>query len=180
MEAVAPEVPVIIVNRLSDYVFGSNVPRNQMFHKPSVFFSRRYDQALPEFLDEFRKNLVDSVCHLAAQRPVYQVRPIPEMPVHVPKALARSLILGQARHVSVTLADYHERHRFIWEGQNEARSRCGAEILDPLPYLCHRDHCYGSVSNKSLYYDDNHLSESGNKVLVPMFRPVVVSTEKAG
>ncbi len=178
MEEVAPDVPVIIVNRHSDYVFGSNIGKNPMFHKPSVFFSRPYDQALPEFLDEYRTNLVDSVCHLAGQRPVYQVRPIPEMPVHVPKALARSLILGHSRHVSVTLADYHERHHFIWDGQNEALARCGAQILDPLPYLCASDTCAGSVRNKPLYYDDNHLSEYGNKLLIPMFQPVIVSTEK--
>ncbi|RTZ42370.1 acyltransferase [Candidimonas sp. SYP-B2681] len=179
METVAADVPVIIVNRLSDYVFGSSIPKNPTFHKPSVFFSRPYDRPLPEFLDEFRTNLVGSVCYLAGKRPVYQVRPIPEMPVHVPKALARSLILGQSRHVSVTLAEYHERHRFIWAGQNEAQSRCGARVLDPLPYLCPRGDCEGAISNKPLYYDDNHLSEYGNKLLIPMFRFVLFSAQKS-
>jgi hypothetical protein len=46
------------------------------------------------------------------------------------------------------------------------------EILDPLPYLCWDGVCHGSKEGRPLYYDDNHLSEFGNKLLVPMFAKV--------
>ena len=39
----------------------------------------------------------------------------------------------------------------------------------PLPYLCDDEYCYGSKDGRLLYFDDNHLSEYGNKLLVPMF-----------
>jgi hypothetical protein len=45
-------------------------------------------------------------------------------------------------------------------------------ILDPLPYLCHDGRCWGSKAGRPLYSDDNHLSEYGNKLLVPMFKQV--------
>ena len=48
----------------------------------------------------------------------------------------------------------------------------GAEILNPLPYLCDDEKCYGSINGKPIYYDDDHMSESGNKLLVPMFSSV--------
>ena len=58
---------------------------------------------------------------------------------------------------------------FVWGVQDQAREECGAQILDPLPYLCDEQRCYGSRDGKPLYYDDDHLSESGNKRLIPMF-----------
>jgi SGNH domain (fused to AT3 domains) len=45
-------------------------------------------------------------------------------------------------------------------------------ILDPLPYLCSDGRCAGTKDGWPLYRDDNHLSEYGNKLLVPMFAKV--------
>lgn len=44
--------------------------------------------------------------------------------------------------------------------------------MHPLPYLCHDGRCWGSKDGRPLYYDDDHLSEYGNKLLVPMFKQV--------
>jgi peptidoglycan/LPS O-acetylase OafA/YrhL len=163
-------IPLIIVNRSSEYAFGSHVPQDLGFNKPTVFFSHDYKRTIPEFLGEFRNHLIDSTCRIAATRPVYMMRPIPEMPVNVPKAVARGLVMGKAKNVSITLHQYHQRHDFIWAGQDEASARCGVRILNPLPYLCANGHCDGMRNSMPLYYDDNHLSEHGNKLLVPMFR----------
>jgi hypothetical protein len=38
-----------------------------------------------------------------------------------------------------------------------------------LPYLCDDQYCYGSINGHSLYFDDDHLSEYGGKLLIPMF-----------
>jgi hypothetical protein len=109
---------------------------------------------------------------LAKDRPVYLVRPIPEMGIHVPNAMARSIAFGKKRDVSISLADYHQRHAFIWAAQDAARDRCGVKILDPLPYLCPDGRCRGAQNGRPIYYDDDHLSEYGNKLLVPMFAEV--------
>jgi hypothetical protein len=103
---------------------------------------------------------------------VYLVRPIPEMLVNVPKASARSMMWGKAMEYSVSLDEYHQRNDFIWHAQDIARERCGVKILDPLPYLCRNGRCYGSKDERPIYYDDHHLSEFGNKLLVPMFNAV--------
>ena len=58
------------------------------------------------------------------------------------------------------------------EAQDEAARRCGAVILDPTVYLCDQEYCYGSRNLFPLYRDDDHLSEYGNKQLVPIFRQV--------
>ena len=67
---------------------------------------------------------------------------------------------------------YHARHKVVWAAQDAAVARCGVKILDPLPYLCHDGRCWGSKDGRPIYYDDDHLSEYGNKLLVPMFKEV--------
>lgn len=167
-------VPLVIVNRTSVYALGHNEPGYDDTNKPLIYLSKPYLTSEPSFLAEFAEGLTDTACKLAKDRTVYLVRPIPEMGVDVPKMMARGLMLGnsEAVSVSISLADYHRRHGVVWAAQDVARDRCGVKILDPLPYLCRDGRCHASKDGRALYYDDDHLSEHGNKVLVPMFAEV--------
>ena len=170
------KVPVIIINRATALVFGTPEDRADGDSTPLVHFSQPYSEATPEYLEEFSQHIVDTACSWASQRTVYMVRPLPEMPRHVPKTMSRNLILGrEADDISVSLSEYHERHRVVWNAQNEAATRCGVKLLNPLPYLCSDGQCWASKDSRPLYYDTNHLSEFGNKLLVPMFRDVFES-----
>ena len=94
------------------------------------------------------------------------------MGVDVPKTLSRRMNFGMKGEVSISLAEYRRRNAWVWAAQDAARNTCGIRILDPTPYLCDAGRCYGSKNGRPLYYDDDHLSEFGNKVLVPMFAQV--------
>lgn len=169
---VPKEVPLVIANRTSVYALGHNEKGDASPNKPLVYFDRPYATATPEFLAEFTRRLVDTSCLLAKDRPVYMMRPIPEMGIDVPKTMSRSMIAGQTVDISISLDEYRHRHDFIWAAQDAAHEKCGIKILDPLPYLCTDGYCHGSKDGKPLYYDDDHLSEFGNKLLVPMFTEV--------
>ena len=68
----------------------------------------------------------------------------------------------------------------MWAAQDEAARRCGVTILDPTEQLCDTERCYGSRDLQPLYSDDDHLSEAGNKLLVPMFSRIFAeSTARA-
>ena len=41
-----------------------------------------------------------------------------------------------------------------------------------LPYLCDGQFCQGTDPDKPRYYDDNHLTETGSRRLVPLFAGV--------
>ncbi len=170
LKSVPKDIPVVIVSRDSLYVFGQNEEGSQA-KNPWVYFSRQYTAAEPAFLTEYAQHLTDTACLLAQDHPVYLVRPIPEMGVDVPRT-ARALVWGKHRDVSISLAHYHERQNFIWGAQDAARSRCGVKILDPLPYLCKDGRCQSAKNGRPIYFDDDHLSEFGNKLLVPMFAEV--------
>lgn len=178
LKSVSKNIPLVIVNRTSVYAMGHNEPWENTLNKPLVYFSRPYSSPTPEFLAEFSKNLISTTCKLAKDRLVYLVRPTPEMGIDVPKAMSRAMTLGKNKEISISIDEYHRRHAFVWAAQNAARDLCGVKILDPLPYLCTNDHCYGEKNGRPIYFDDDHLSEFGNKLLTPMFAEVFGSTVK--
>lgn len=170
IDTLHPGKPVVIMSRLSATVFGL-LPHEGKGHpgKPAVYFSQPFELPERQFLDEFRQHYLDTACRIARKHPLYLVRPIPEMNVRVPTAMGRALMLGEQRTISISREQYQQRHAFIWSLQDEASERCGARLLDPLPYLCDEQRCYGSKNGMPLYADGDHLSEYGNRLLVPMF-----------
>ena len=174
MAAVPATVPVIIVNRASAYAFGNRYDAHEP--QPAIHFDsglRTPDKGYSQFLQEFSQRLTAGACRIAATRPVYLLRPIPEMPADVPRTLARAAQLGRPLDMTTPLATYHQRHALVWAAQDKAQADCGAHVLDPLPHLCANGACPAMDGAVPRYYDDNHLSESGNKRLVSLFMQVV-------
>lgn len=161
--------PVILVNRYASIAFGTNDPAEGET-VPQVFFVKQYATPSKEYLEEFSSAIVATACGLARHRKVFLMRPIPEMGVSVPKVLSRRVGLGMTEDFSVSLTEYQRRNDWVWKAQDRAREQCGVAILDPTKYLCRDGRCYGSMNKRPLYFDNNHLSEYGNKLLVPMFR----------
>lgn len=175
---VPKEVPLVIVNRTSVYAMGHNEAGSTDLNTPLVYFTQPSDVPSPAFLAEFAQRLTSTACQLAKGRQVYLVRPFPEMGVNVPHTARAMVVRGQIEEVSISLADYHQRHDAVWAAQDAARDQCGVKILDPLPYLCWDGRCHGTKNGRPLYFDDNHLSEFGNKLLVPMFAQVFEPASK--
>ncbi|MBV8502969.1 MAG: acyltransferase [Paucibacter sp.] len=171
LELVPAEVPVVIMGRYAASAFGSEARLESI--RPAVYFSQIHESASPQFLAEFGRHITETACMLARQRTVFLVRPFPEMGLNVPKVLSHRLAMaGTSPDLWVSIEQYRRRNAWIWTAQDEARDRCGARVLDPLPYLCTEGRCWGSREGRPLYFDDNHLSEYGNKLLVPMFAEV--------
>jgi hypothetical protein len=164
-----PSVPVMLVGRYALPAFGYN-EEGELNPKPRVFFSEPYEHTTAEFLAEFAMHVTRDACELARTRPVYMLRPIPEMGFDVPSAVARRIAMGLSAEVSIPLSAYRSRNQWLWAAQDAARQQCGVKVLDPLPLLCQGERCMGSMNGRPLYVDDDHLSESGNKRLVPLFR----------
>lgn len=126
----------------------------------------------PEYLAAFAEHYTRTMCELASKHPLYIVRPTPEMGVDVPTLIGRSMLLGRDRQVSLPLDAYRKRHAFVWALQDEVAHKCGAKLLDPLPYLCSGDACGTLHDGLPIYRDTDHFTETGNRLLLPMFRQV--------
>lgn len=167
------DVPAILVLRTSAYIFGGSPGEaDQLSGRPEYYFSLPYDEPAAAFLQEFRQQYLATVCSIAKTRPLYVVRPIPEMPIDVPNAMARDILIGRQRDIGIDMQRYQTRHEFVQSIQEEARDTCNVQLLDPVPLLCHAGYCPGAIDNKPLYYDDDHLSLRGSQQLTPMFRSV--------
>ena len=160
-----PGVPVVLLSRAALY---SDDRRENRFR---VYFNGQRHQESAAFARDFDAEYARTVCTLAEQRPVYIVRPIPEMPFSVYKGLnLQARILGSKSDISVPVEAYRERNRRANEAIDFAAQRCQVQVLDPAPWLCPNGECMGSLEGKALYFDDNHLVDSGNRRLQGMFR----------
>lgn len=167
-------IPLIIINRATAQAVGGNEDDDDPSIKgrPLVYFTKKYSYAAPEFIKEFQNHLVETACEYAKGRTVYMLRPIPEMGINVPAIMARDIMFGRVPNIYVATEDYYKRNAFIRDAQDEASRRCGVRILDPLPFLCSDNKCNGVINNRPIYLDDDHLSEYGNKFLLPVFMPI--------
>ena len=172
LASVPGHVPVILVSRTSSYLDGRTEPGQVHSTGPAVAFEGTPWQPAAGYEARFSRELVQSACRLARDRPVFLVRPIPEMPVDVPRAVSRALAAGRSTFPTLSLDAYQARNRVVLQAQATASAVCGARILDPTITLCPSGLCQSVEGARPLYYDGDHLSEFGNKRLVPMFRQV--------
>lgn len=170
LKKIPRDIPVVIANRHGAYIAGYN-EKNVMKPVRFVYFSKPDTDFTSEFQQEYAKRLIETACLLAQNRQIYLMRPVPELEENVPNA-ARAMMWGRPSQVSISLQHYHQRNEIIWKAQDAARDRCGVKILDSLPYLCLDGQCLGIRNNRPVYYDDDHLSEYGNKFLVPLFAEI--------
>lgn len=166
-----PGVPIVVVGRTSGHVNGGR-PSEPDEPGPAFYFSAPSDTFNDEFFEEFRAHYLDTLCQLGRRHPLYIVQPLPEMEVPVPTAMGRAMLLGESRQVFLPRVRYREQHAWVRALQDEAAQRCGAHLLDPLPFMCDGQRCPGSVDGRPLYRDKGHLTEYGDRLLVPMFKRV--------
>ncbi|MEY1660949.1 acyltransferase family protein [Isoalcanivorax beigongshangi] len=164
--ATLPGVPLVLVNRLSEYTNGSQIDadRKAYFYIPG---GDRYFTAA--WFEQFRHWYLETLCGLAAEREVWIMRPIPEMDVDVTSTLAQQALMGQSQPVYISRARYAERHAYALSLQDQAVEQCGVRLIDITSALCDDQRCYGSDNGLPLYRDEDHLNEFGNQRLTPVF-----------
>lgn len=163
-----PGVPIVMMGRTSEYVNGGVAESKRV----DFAFASGGDVYGPEYLAAFGEHYTRTMCELASKHPLYIVRPTPEMGVDVPTLIGRSMLLGRDRQVSLPLDAYRKRHAFVWALQDEVAHKCGAKLLDPLPYLCSGDACGTLHDGLPIYRDTDHFTETGSRLLLPMFKKI--------
>ena len=160
-----PGIPVIIINRLTATLYGGN---ESQLSKPFRFVGKiRYSSFNDEYIRSLQNPIVDTMCKFSKTNPVYVTRPTPELIKDVPKTMFRK---GKA--VRIQRKMYDSRHKLSVQLQNQASKTCGIKILDPIPYLCDENYCYGDKNNIPLYFDDDHLSQYGAQLISPIYEEV--------
>jgi len=161
-----PNVPVLMVNRWSYYLKGK-LGKNT----PLVYFGNKPDPA-QSTQQLFSNHLNSTLCDLSSSNPTFILKSIPEFSAEVPKLVAKKLQKSNFVDVKLTQKSYQQRNGIANSIIDNAAKTCKIKVLDPSDLLCKSDICYGSISGRPLYYDDNHLSEFGNRLLIPLLKKV--------
>lgn len=166
-------VPLIVINRASLYLDPADIGGH------FVSFKGLERKVTPAYLDKYRRTYVNTLCTLTKNRPVYLVKPIPEMRTNVLKSLQmQSHFMSHSKDILLPLEQYQQHQEFVLSLMEQAQQQCGVKLLDPIPYLCSDGkNCMGSQGGTSFYGDDNHLNGHGAKLLEPMFVPIFNPTE---
>lgn len=168
-----PDVPVIIINRTSGHIHGGDEDISPKPTYPEYLVDKVFTERNAEYKTNLTSHMVNTICEFTKHNPVYLVRPTPGMKEKVPLAMFRSLALrGNEKHISIPRAEYDRSHSMAAEMQDEAARRCGAKILDPIPYLCDSEYCFGDKNNVPLYFDRHHLSSYGSELIAPIYDEV--------
>lgn len=151
------QAPVFMISRSTHYI------ENQ-----SVIFDANTKMSYENI---FAQAYADMACSIKRRHKVFLVNPVPEMSVNVPRHISHALMTGnKVEDVSISLDTYIKRNKTILNIQASTTQQCGALTLDPTKNLCKDGVCFGSTNLQPYYFDDNHLSETGNKRLIPMFK----------
>lgn len=162
-------VPILIINRHSIYI---NAVKGSVSY---LNFNNKNNLSKDGYLNLYRKNYIKTMCELSKDRPIYILKPIPEMDINVPKYLHfQSIFMNSVNDLGTSLKKYENDYQFIIDLMDETKKQCNIHLLDPVPYLCSNGkECKGSIDGKPLYSDDNHLNIVGGKLLSPLFNEIL-------
>ncbi|TCM62798.1 peptidoglycan/LPS O-acetylase OafA/YrhL [Acinetobacter calcoaceticus] len=176
-----PGIPIFITARWSAYIYGQSDPARIKVgdNRALMYFGDEKYMSEPALLNAFSQNLTQTLCSLTPHSPVYITLPIPEMDRDIPKVLSRHILQHRETALSIDRQHYDQRNSGIRAIIQQAAKTCAATVLDPAEILCPNGKCIAEFNGRPIYYDSDHMSEYGNKLLSPMFKSALVRAESA-
>lgn len=170
-----PDIPILVANRFSAHFLGPNEKAGR-YEEPVLYLTQPYNTFSDMYRDEMYNGYIETLCSLAESHAVYVLKPTPEFKLNIPNIMGRSLLLnGEQKRISVSLSEYKERNQVTLRLLEQVASQCNVTLLDPIPYLCDGERCYGDLDGLPLFYDDDHLNMRGADLLKPLFEKVLLN-----
>ncbi len=173
------DAPVFWIARTAAYIKGQSNPdriKDSRYARPSIYFSdKEYEFANSDLMNEIKAALIKTIDGIGESRSIFIVLPTPEMRLNVPKKVSRGLLLAnKVNNIAIDKSLYIERNNEVIKMFVDLSDEfSNVQLLDPSPYLCDEGLCYGMSEGRPIYFDGDHLSEFGNKLLTPMFLSVL-------
>jgi hypothetical protein len=126
-----------------------------------------------------RKILKEAVDWFAGQDvPIYFIAPTPAYSVVIPQHIYRSAVLGEDVPSIVQDEQAHRAANIdFWRFYRSIEAEV-AGLYDPAEALCAKGFCqYMSADYVPYYFDGHHLTNSGARVLDPLFNDLFVDLE---
>lgn len=164
-----PDTPIFWGARVASFAFGEQVdPTVRLLDDdgtPQTFPNPK------QRLADVKDHLTTTISQISDNSQVFLIGQTPEMSKDIPTELSKALLRGATSHdLALDERLYTPRAKPIIEMLTQVANEQGATVIDPAPYFCQQGKCMAEYNNRPIYYDDDHLSEYGNKFLLPMFQ----------
>ena len=107
---------------------------------------------------------------LKAGKMVYILYPVPELPDHIVTILTPNYLFGQDytydKDKTTTVEAYMKRHAFILDKLDSLPFGENLKAIKPLEAICSEEFCPTVTDGKALYFDDDHLSLTGARIVL--------------
>lgn len=110
--------------------------------------------------------------HGAGKR-VWILGPVPEVGWDVPGTLARAMRFDRQVDIAPTRAEFEARQRHAFAILQRVAAGHDATLVPLHPWLCDTERCrVVGRDGAPLYFDDDHLSRAGARVVAPAVEPI--------
>lgn len=172
-----PEQTIVVVGRWAAVIHGDNTGSDERSSPPGI--ARKPGQKLTReaALQLANESLTATISKLKATgKTIILVYPWPESSYDVPEVLARMLIkhsdAATVSEIQIPPRAYLARTREITALFDALPDAANFHRIKPADMLCDETRCLVFKDGKSLYFDDDHLSQAGAEYLSPLFAPV--------
>ena len=98
------------------------------------------------------------------------MQPIPEVGFNLPQRIIKNIFYNRNEKIFISHDAYLKRNAEIRSIIQQSAAQCRVKVLDPSLLLCKGKECISEYQGRPIYRDSDHLSEHGNKLLIPMFK----------
>lgn len=164
------DLPILIVSRFAAQLYGPNESKTKNY---GLMYNTIYADEL-DLNDEelYLKRLNETFCEISDNNSLYVMEPIPEIGFDVPSRLSRKIFLNKITKTGTSLSAYTNRNNNILREIEKTRNYCNVKVLKTTDHLCIDNFCNANEGAQPLYFDDDHLSETGNKKLIRLFKEI--------
>ena len=164
------DLPILIVSRFAAQLYGPNESKTKNY---GLVYNTIYADEL-DLNDEelYLKRLNETFCEISDNNSLYVMEPIPEIGFDVPSRLSRKIFLNKITKTGTSLNAYTNRNQNILREIEKTRNYCNVKVLKTTDHLCIDNFCNANEGAQPLYFDDDHLSETGNKKLIRLFKEI--------
>ena len=165
------DLPIVLVSRFAAQIYGPNESKSKDYGLIYKDIDKNEKNMNPE--DLYLSRLNKTLCSISSNNTLYVLEPIPEIGIDVPLTISRKLFLEKDPSTGISIFDYQNRNKKIINQLNESKNNCNFKTIETSNYLCYSDNfCEANEGKIPLYFDDDHLSEYGNKKLIPAFKEI--------
>lgn len=161
-------IPIVLAGRWAWYLSGET--DKDRINNPPPYFTGSYEEKISQFKNDLIKTIEE--LKKTVKTNIYILLPIPEIDKNVPDAVVKRLSKKDKELVKITKEQYLLRTNNIRKVIFEISKEFDIQLLDPSDFLCDDFFCYAEYQDRPIYYDNDHLSEYGNKLLIPMFEKI--------